>query len=992
MDPRSPDDAFVLEHSGFVRELAHALVFDADLARDVEQQTWLAALRHAPRESGSARSWLAAVVRNNAYQLFRGRRHRAEREEAVAPREDRGEGDSAAPEEWLAREELRREIVSAVSGLDEPWRTTLIRRYFDELTPQQVAERMGVPLETVRSRLKRAHVLLRERLERRSGRSSLALSLALVEAWRLSPPAGEGLVAGVAASLTQWSLVMGAAHKLGAAAAVVVLTCIGVWWATRDDAARGPQTPAQYSDVERAFDEARAAPRAREVGERSEAVELAQRAPSSSPQSPASPALAPSEGSLELEFVWASDGLPAADVGALLVQAGAADRQMESVEVRSDARGLVFVERLRAGLLTIQLDRGGAQLANVPPQARGRERIELKDGVRLHGRTLDSSGRPVAGAQIVLHSGLAPDLGGFAVARSDAAGAYEVRGVSLDFGPRLAARAEGYGPSRQVLLPQRAESKDLHADLVLGERGGALRGRVVDIAGAPVAGALVVLGHPEDREMQLGLDGRHTLAAGLARARTAADGSFELRSVAPGRAPLLVRARGFAALRSELSIDGESVAPDFVLQRATRVFGSVRDDAGAPVFDAKVSIGRASELSACETRSREDGSFELDSAPAEEFEIAIAHDSRGRASARLAGAPGANLEWHAVLSLGRVLRVRVEAPAAKLRHFWVRVDARASGASYFRVLTPDGEGRVAFPDCPAGPLHLELVDTLTNADAPCAVYPELFADGIEVAVRPDPALVPGASVRGRVVDRRGVGIGGARVSIDRTGDGPLELHSESDGTFRSPALPALRYTLAVEAEGYAARRGDAFELALEQQLDLGELVLERPAGLVARVRRGPGVTADPRWVVLTGADGRELMLDVLEGVARSGPLAPGRYSVRGADRNAAVAPLEIELAEEELRELELDAQLGAEVLLSVETPAGERPNATIDFVLRQGSALVRNGRFSDDAPARFVTRLLPGEYEFIVGLDDGRSARLALEVDARGIERKLVID
>src|SRR5262245_56869158 len=37
-------------HSAYVRGLARELVFDAGLARDVEQETWLAALEHAPRD------------------------------------------------------------------------------------------------------------------------------------------------------------------------------------------------------------------------------------------------------------------------------------------------------------------------------------------------------------------------------------------------------------------------------------------------------------------------------------------------------------------------------------------------------------------------------------------------------------------------------------------------------------------------------------------------------------------------------------------------------------------------------------------------------------------------------------------------------------------------------------------------------------------------------------------------------------------------------
>ena len=61
----------LLQHQEFVRNLARRLVRDEDSAGDVVQETWLAALSHAPRSVESAQAWLAAIVRNRAYNRQR---------------------------------------------------------------------------------------------------------------------------------------------------------------------------------------------------------------------------------------------------------------------------------------------------------------------------------------------------------------------------------------------------------------------------------------------------------------------------------------------------------------------------------------------------------------------------------------------------------------------------------------------------------------------------------------------------------------------------------------------------------------------------------------------------------------------------------------------------------------------------------------------------------------------------------------------------------
>jgi RNA polymerase sigma-70 factor (ECF subfamily) len=228
------DPEFVLEHSGFVRGLAQRLVFDADLARDVEQQTWLAALENAPPKNASPRTWLATLVRNFAFKAWRGAHHREQRERAFAesPRE------VPTPAEILERESMRREIVDAVLALDEPWRAALILRFFEELSTQDVARRLEVPHATARTRIKRGLELLRARLEQRRGASGSAWALAIVRSWRLEPLSYRAVAAAAAKSVIQGVLIVTTAQKivLGAATVALIAASLFVW-----DRSRGAQ-------------------------------------------------------------------------------------------------------------------------------------------------------------------------------------------------------------------------------------------------------------------------------------------------------------------------------------------------------------------------------------------------------------------------------------------------------------------------------------------------------------------------------------------------------------------------------------------------------------------------------------------------------------------------------------------------------------------------------------------------------------------------------
>jgi RNA polymerase sigma factor (sigma-70 family) len=206
-----PDE--LLAHAPWVRRLARALVHDDETAQDVAQQTWLAALTHPPRRDDPIRGWLRTIARNVVRKFGRDDEARRRREAAAASREALPPVDDA-----VARAELHARVVAVVLALDEPYKSTLIRRYFDELSPTEIARRDGMPLETVRTRLKRGLELVRGRIvpgvSDAGDRRELAQALA-----PLLQIAGAGVTI---VATTVWKLA-------GVAAIVVALALVGIY-------------------------------------------------------------------------------------------------------------------------------------------------------------------------------------------------------------------------------------------------------------------------------------------------------------------------------------------------------------------------------------------------------------------------------------------------------------------------------------------------------------------------------------------------------------------------------------------------------------------------------------------------------------------------------------------------------------------------------------------------------------------------------------------
>ena len=213
MDPTPSSARFerLLNERAWVHRLARALVRDESTADDLEQDTWLNALQSEGVRH--PRAWLATLLRRGTSRVRDAARRRAARE-SDAPTPD----PPPDPSDIAARAEAVERVAREVRALEEPYRTAVYLRYFEDLPPPAIATRLGVPLETVRTRLRRALARLRDRMDDGTG-GGRAAWVACLGPLAASPPGGRSLAPPPTASIGGAIV---AKASIAAAAGVVV--------------------------------------------------------------------------------------------------------------------------------------------------------------------------------------------------------------------------------------------------------------------------------------------------------------------------------------------------------------------------------------------------------------------------------------------------------------------------------------------------------------------------------------------------------------------------------------------------------------------------------------------------------------------------------------------------------------------------------------------------------------------------------------------------
>ena len=142
-----------------VYRFALALAESETEAADLTQETFLILCRQHEqvREPDKIKSWLFTTLRRTFLRMRRRRQSRAEME--FKPQHEPPTADAAG-----ARSADARAILSALSELDEGYRTVLELFYLAELSYKEISAALEIPVGTVMSRLSRGKERLREAL------------------------------------------------------------------------------------------------------------------------------------------------------------------------------------------------------------------------------------------------------------------------------------------------------------------------------------------------------------------------------------------------------------------------------------------------------------------------------------------------------------------------------------------------------------------------------------------------------------------------------------------------------------------------------------------------------------------------------------------------------------------------------------------------------------------------------------------------------------
>lgn len=614
-----------------------------------------------------------------------------------------------------------------------------------------------------------------------------------------------------------------------------------------------------------------------------------------------------------------------------------------------------------------------------PGQAHGEVHLVLELGRTGFGRVLGPGDEPVAGARVTLHPSAGDDLpswrrrpgptGGRGAghplqAATDAGGRFEI--PDLPAGSyRIAVKASGFAPAVIPGVEVAGEARSVDLGTIFLDPGVHLEGRVTDPTGAPLEAARVAV------QLQEGpLAG--VLDAGVVEPRMAvtdAEGRFEIPDLAPQqRLELRVSKNGYAAKTVEGLRAPAEEPVEIVLQPGGRVEGVVVDADGAPVRDARVSVGELMRLSMGRKLVRphhpsglastgEDGRFVVSDLPT--GELALGATKKGYLPSQihqLEIEPGAVPEdVRVVLERGATVTGRVlgpdgaPLPRASVRHVGsLSLDGRAQ---------TDGDGRFRLEAVPLGPGSLEA-----DHESFSRVVRDVEVEPGEQVV--DFQLERGRSLSGRVVDENGAPIPEAEVGLRGEGDSWIEA-TDPGGGFRFQGLEPGSYRLRADAPGKAET--ELPRPVVISQTDVSGVEIRLTSGVVLQGRVSgldPDALAQTHVAALRADESSQVSTrPSWDGSFRFEDVEPGDWRVLAMAGEGRIVTEEVTVGPAGA-EVELVFDEGLVVTGRILRNGEPVTGATVGLQGQQGSSL---GMTTTDARGAFrLEGLEPGPHEMMV--------------------------
>jgi len=559
-----PDVAELLGEAEWLTRLARSLTGSAADADDVVQDTFATALRSPPDPDRPVRPWLRRVATNIVRMRHRGRVRRDAREGVITQITE----PVRTPEQLLERARVERTLTDLVLALEEPYRTTVLLRYREGLTAEVIAKQEGVPASTVRWRLKTGIDRLRTRLDERESSNTWRAAFAPFLAMRRTHS-------------PWWRLVMAkATTKTSVAVIVLLLLVIGggalVWKARRgsahDNAASGAAAAAQP--------------------------------------------IAVMQGSAADPAMFAQAGIGRRTLaGRVTYQnkpfAGATVRVVHALtlttvgEATSGQDGTFSFANLTADTFSVTAVATDKTALPVRVDLRAPKSVPVEIALvgcsHVRGIVSDSSGGPIAHARVAREDTAWP------FAETDALGHYD---LCTHFGQTtLLFTASGYQGATAVVTV----NGQIQRDMVLLPEA-VVAGTVIGVDGKPAADAWITIDPRNKFEIR----------DAVVHGRSAADGTFRLNGVSPGRVEVSAVAPGARSRAIGLVLGAGETREGVIvrLDRAVRLSGHVTEG-DKPVAGASIGLRVGSLPEPGLAVSQADGSFSIERAPPGELAVLV---------------------------------------------------------------------------------------------------------------------------------------------------------------------------------------------------------------------------------------------------------------------------------------------------------------------------------------------------------------------------------